>query len=1419
MDFSRKTKEELIDELTRMGPRLARCEELENKLRLADECLRQSETKYRGALDAVPDALLAYDAEGKARYFNSAFIRIFGWSPGEMLHGSVDFWPKGLTSYSKEMLGKLIRGDGVCSFETKRPTRAGRELSVRVSAALCKDEHGSPCGYVEMFRDISGQEVAGAGPEQSRQLLSAILAASPIGISFFCEGKLRWANPAMIQMFGEKSEEEWLGRKLREFYCSDEECERVQGISRKVLSEGKPLAVQACFKKSDGSTFPGYLRIAFLDPSDPRRGFVNSIADITDRVRAEEALLEGEERYRQLAESSLTGIYLHQDGLFTYVNQRLAGMLGYSVEEMIGKPFWDFVLPEDRQMVKERGIARALGEPVPPHYEFRGLCKNGESRNVEVMAGTIEYFGRTAILGNVADITDRKRAEQSLADEKERLAVTLRSIGDAVITTDVKGTVVSVNTTAQTLIGWSQEDAVGHPLPEVFHIVNEKTGIVCEDPVERVLSTGEIVGLANDTLLISRDGKEIVIADSGAPIRDQAGNVIGVVLVFRDITKQKRDADRLFRSEERYRTLVEESFDGIFIQSGARIVFANSRLHQMLGYLQGELVGMDHWLVYHPDYHEITRARAEARMRGETVTPQYEVKLLRKDGSWFDGEINARAVTSRGRPGVQVWIRDITARKTAERALQESEEKYRLVAENANEAIFVAQDGAFKFVNPKTMAITGYSREELLSMPFSKLIHPDDQELVVTRHVGRLVGQRGPQIYPFKIVDKGGNTRWVEINAVLIAWEGRPATLNLVSDITERRHAEEALRRSEQKYRRIFEHSPLGIFHFDDRGVITDCNENLIKILGSSKERLIGTDMLARTRDQAMIAAVKKPLSGQPGHYEGIYTSVTGNKTTPVRCHFSPLFGDDGSLIGGMGIVEDITKRRGAEEILRRSKETVEALLNATSDVAFLADTEGRFLAVNETLASKYGKRVEDLMGSSIFALLPPERVAMRREYFRQAVQTGRAVRFEDENAARILDNNVYPVFGPDGKVESVAVFARDVTEQKKAQELFLQTERIKAVGEMSGGVAHNFNNLLQVVMGSAQMALTHLELGNASEIKRNLDQIVESSRFGAETVKRLQDFAKLRSQEAVADGRIFDLSAIASQAIEITRPWWKTNAEKEGFKISLNRKLTPGCFLRGKESEIFEVAVNLIKNAVEALPHGGEIGIRTFMEGDRVVFRVEDDGTGITPENLGRIFEPFWTTKGLKGTGMGLASSYGIVRGHEGDISVESREGRGSTFTVHLPAARKPAWPRPGLRSRRPVEFKPRILVIDDVEPLVALLKEALADYGEIVFTASSGKSGVGLFKRNPVDLVICDLGMEGMNGWQVGEAIKAFAEEKGIPKPLFILLTGWGGQVHQQRNISASGVDAIVEKPVDIPALLAVVQELADIRDAGTS
>jgi CheY-like chemotaxis protein/anti-sigma regulatory factor (Ser/Thr protein kinase) len=253
-------------------------------------------------------------------------------------------------------------------------------------------------------------------------------------------------------------------------------------------------------------------------------------------------------------------------------------------------------------------------------------------------------------------------------------------------------------------------------------------------------------------------------------------------------------------------------------------------------------------------------------------------------------------------------------------------------------------------------------------------------------------------------------------------------------------------------------------------------------------------------------------------------------------------------------------------------------------------------------------------------------------------------------------------------------------------------------------------------------------------------------------------------------------------------------------------------CFVNAKESEITEVLVNLVKNAAEALPTGGEIRIKTFFEGGEVILQVMDNGVGIKREHLKKVFEPFWSSKEVtSGTGMGLAVSHGIISRHGGSISVESEERQGAIFTVTLPLAKAPQEVSMASGTKM-FRAKLNILVIDDIPVIVMHLEAILTKHQQTVFSATSGEEALEIFRNNKIDMVFCDLSMPGMNGWEVGRAIRAICQERDLPKTQFILLTGWGGQELEQEKIIESGVDAIVEKPIDNKKLMATVREGAE-------
>ncbi len=478
----------------------------------------------------------------------------------------------------------------------------------------------------------------------------------------------------------------------------------------------------------------------------------------------------------------------------------------------------------------------------------------------------------------------------------------------------------------------------------------------------------------------------------------------------------------------------------------------------------------------------------------------------------------------------------------------------------------------------------------------------------------------------------------------------------------------------------------------------------------------------------------------------------------------------------------------------------------------FTLNSRGFVLETNLTASRLLEKERELLVNKPFSRLVCREDADSFHLHLNQVIETG----VKQTCQVKLLKKDGTPFHA---QVESIAVpdsegechlcrmTVSDISARKEAEACLAQTHRLASLGGMASGVAHNFNNMLQVVMGNLELGLADLEKGDLSEVKESLDQAVQATKAGAEIVRRLQSFANIRCQVSPTESEVLDLSDVVNQAVELTRPLWEMVPLTDGKRITLNLDLSNGCFVRSKKDELFEVVVNLIKNAAEALPQGGDMTVRTQMEGDQVALQVQDTGIGISDEDLGKVLDPFWSAEGLSKPGMGLAVSYGIVSRHGGTISVESELGKGSTFTVRLPISdefSEEVQSVPGLPALRNLT----ILAIDDAEPVVEFLRSALERAYHKVLTALSGPEALEIFREHPVDVVICDLGMPVMGGWEVGKKIGEICRERNTAKPPFIILTGWGGQILEKDKISESGVDVVLEKPVEITKLLTAIQ-----------
>ena len=394
------------------------------------------------------------------------------------------------------------------------------------------------------------------------------------------------------------------------------------------------------------------------------------------------------------------------------------------------------------------------------------------------------------------------------------------------------------------------------------------------------------------------------------------------------------EAERALReSEGKYRTLLETSAAPVYWVEvpGGKITFVNKKAENLFGSKRKDLLGHKLFEFVPEDEVALHREKMKEAARDMKIEQQpIPQVIVRPGGELRYTEVYPTMFKSEGKIVAQVVCPDITERKRAEETLQTSEERYRLVVDTANEAIVVAQDGMLKLVNPKAAEITGYSQSELKAMPFVELIHPDDRELVVERHQRRLGGGDLPNVYGFKIVCRDGQVRWVEIRAVYITWDARPATLNLLSDVTERKLVEEALRLSEVRFREMADLLPEVVYEVNEYGCITYANQTAFATFGYTQKDIESgvtiLDLIVPEEHSRLIANLKRWLYGEEaGSVEYTARSRSGG-TFPMLVHASAIRDTEGKVVGARGVAVNITKRKRAEEEIKRHIKRVEVL-------------------------------------------------------------------------------------------------------------------------------------------------------------------------------------------------------------------------------------------------------------------------------------------------------------------------------------------------------------------------------------------------------------------------------------------------------------------------------------------------------------
>ena len=552
------------------------------------------------------------------------------------------------------------------------------------------------------------------------------------------------------------------------------------------------------------------------------------------------------------------------------------------------------------------------------------------------------------------------------------------------------------------------------------------------------------------------------------------------------------------------------------------------------------------------------------------------------------------------------------------------------------------------------------------------------------------------------------------------------------------------------------------------------------------------------------------------------YYFIKNKKVIPIEQNIVCLYDRKRERTGAVAIIRDITERKKTEKELQETKDFLDSIIENTKDGILITDAQGNIASCNTSIEEMTGLGREKFIGAHASTLVIDDKAIKKNilektsELFEKGFATYEA-RYKSASG-RYIDTECISSMISNNKGDYIAGVSiiRDITERKKMHQQLLRSEKLRSLGELAGGVAHDFNNVLAAILGRVQLLKMQFKppSGKGERRKAMLDlvkslEIIERASFdGAETVRRIQEFSRKR-----ADDRDFtpvDINELLNNSLEFTSVRWKNKSEAQGIKINIKKEFSSLPTIVGKAAELREVFTNLINNALDAMPQGGSIRIKTFQENNHITIDVEDTGIGIPEATRNRIFDPFFTTKGVQSTGLGMSVSYGIINRHKGSMEVDSTEGKGTTFTIKLPIIEKTLKKGRKIKTTQGGERKARILVIDDEEEVRQLLSDILLSEDHEVETASDGSQGVEQFKQKSFDMVFTDLGMPGMSGWEVARSIKSINNKVTVA-----LVTGWHIEFAEE-ELKGKGIDFMMNKPFEIKNILKLVQEGISLRES---
>jgi PAS domain S-box-containing protein len=824
----------------------------------------------------------------------------------------------------------------------------------------------------------------------------------------------------------------------------------------------------------------------------------------------------------------------------------------------------------------------------------------------------------------------------------------------------------------------------------------------------------------------------------------------------------------LKQDEKKFKALLESPPDVmVVVNRSGGIVFVNSATERMFGYKLEEMLGKSYQIIIPERFRAesaeyYTRLLSHPELHGQMV--QREILCLRKDGSEFPAEINSSPIETLKGAVMAVSIRDITQRKLAE---AENARLAQIVNSSEDAILSITRDGLIATMNGGAERMYGYPAAEVKGKHFSLFI-PEGQRSDLAANEERLFRGEPLVHYEMENVRKDGSKLQVSVTLSPIRDSaGEVTAVSVVArDITDRKKAEEAVARSEERYRSLYEDAPVGLYQTTPDGRILAGNPAFVRMLGfSSFQELAKRDLNTSGFEPDYPRSQFMDLMEKQGEVTGMEAQwhKRDGSVLHVRENARAIRDDSGRILFYEGTAEDITHRVQAEAEHIRLVTAIEQ----SAEAVVITNTQGVIEYVNPAFTRITGYSREEALGQNPRILKAEQQDPAFYEQLWSTILKGQPwhgelVNRRKDGSQYTEQMNIAPVRGAHGQVTHFIATKQDVTERRTLEEQLQQAAKIEAVGRLAGGVAHDFNNLLTIINGYSE--LLRDELVNDPTLSAYVEEIHNAGERAAGLTRQLLAF----SRRQVLDPQVLDLNAVISNLEKMLRRLIGEDITLRTFLASsLGRvKADPG--------QIEQVIMNLAVNARDAMPLGGNLTIETsnfeldeglthhlatMRPGPHVMVAVSDTGVGMNSETKDHIFEPFFTTKEKgKGTGLGLATVYGIVKQSEGSIWVYSEVGHGTVFKIYLPTVSEgqALVASPGAVADRALATE-TILVVEDEDGVRSLIRLELASFGYNVLDTDDGAKALAICENHdgPIHLLVTDVVMPQMSGPVVADKV----------------------------------------------------------------